>query len=717
MCSLPRLLLFGLLAFLVGSVAFFRVPGNGLYERGCQLKDGVLDGIGQLLISEAGRRGSPEAQKFLSQSGDAEGRRFWLERLARGGDSAARQELALLLEERGDAAGSRYWYRLLGEAGDLKSQWKLVGLYHQHRARQLYWARKAAEQGLPEAQQTLGLLLLGLDQPQEALGWLKKAADAGLIEAQRQTALLLEKNSPAEAANYWKAAAQTGDAQSQLHLGILFVDRLDKSQEGLAWLLKAATQRLPEAQKRVALARLQQGALEDAASYFEMAATQGDKEAQLRLGLLLAGATNKQKPALNWLQKAADFPEAQLALGLMLMKEGNRDVEAELWLRRAADLGIAKAQLALATLLIRKSATPAPESLALVQKAAERGLPDAKYLHAMLLQENTRGPHTEQQVRRLLKEAALGGSTPAQIRLAQMMVSVGEPQKAMELYLMAAEKGEREACSQVGMLYLQRGQTAEAEHWLKRAAQKGDAVAANNLGMLLATKGAAERDNALVWLRQAASSGMAAGQKNLARTLLDGGDPKQTVEALQWMRRAALQGDKKAQLDAAQMAARPLVGERDIAGAVKLLRMALSSELHGLNCWQANGPGAGSLGFKSTQFLPSPFWISSKESRFRRSLVCASLERGDYERAVALCRAGIKERDPFCSLALATCYVMGEGVRRDPMAALGCAFAAEKMPGICDFQLVSAVSEVLRSQLDEMQVAGARQFARQTGSL
>ncbi|MBF0158627.1 MAG: sel1 repeat family protein [Magnetococcales bacterium] len=61
----------------------------------------------------------------------------------------------------------------------------------------LEWYRKAAEQGLAEAQANLGMMYyLGIgtaEDEKEAFQWLKKAADQGLAEAQRNLSILYAK--------------------------------------------------------------------------------------------------------------------------------------------------------------------------------------------------------------------------------------------------------------------------------------------------------------------------------------------------------------------------------------------------------------------------------------------------------------------------------------------------------------------------------------------
>ena len=93
------------------------------------------------------------------------------------------------------------------------------------------WYRKAAEQGLAEAQYNLGLCYEGGDgvkkDYQEAVKWWRKAAEQGLAEAQYNLGLCyyngngVEKDYQ-EAVKWWRKAAEQGDAMAQCNLGLCY---------------------------------------------------------------------------------------------------------------------------------------------------------------------------------------------------------------------------------------------------------------------------------------------------------------------------------------------------------------------------------------------------------------------------------------------------------------------------------------------------------------
>jgi uncharacterized protein len=85
------------------------------------------------------------------------------------------------------------------------------------------WWRKAAEQGYAEAQFRLGLVA---ENPTEGAKWYRKAADQGHAEAQFNLAFhYLSSDEPqdhTEAARLWRKAADQGHAEAQYWLGTAY---------------------------------------------------------------------------------------------------------------------------------------------------------------------------------------------------------------------------------------------------------------------------------------------------------------------------------------------------------------------------------------------------------------------------------------------------------------------------------------------------------------
>jgi hypothetical protein len=125
------------------------------------------------------------------------------------------------------------WRRKAAEQGLANAQYNLAWMYangvgvEKSDAEALHWYRAAAEQGLANAQYNYALMFLngiGVDKdPAEALRWCQTAAEQGLANAQHNLAWMyvngvgVEKN-PTEALRWCQAAAEQGHAIAQREL-------------------------------------------------------------------------------------------------------------------------------------------------------------------------------------------------------------------------------------------------------------------------------------------------------------------------------------------------------------------------------------------------------------------------------------------------------------------------------------------------------------------
>lgn len=214
-----------------------------------------------------------------------------------------------------------------------------------------------------EAQYALGLLSeegegVPLD-PAEAARWYRAAAERGHPGAQTQLArLCLEgrgvDRDPAEAARWLHSAAEQGVPAAQAGLGLLYAEGVGVPRDdarAVHWLRLAAEQDLPDAQAGLGLAYLHgRGVAADdarAAGWLRRAAEQGHATAQSDLALLhLQGRGVERDPveAARWMRLAAEqgVAEAQSRLGTMyeLGRGVERDeVAALVWYGRAAAQG------------------------------------------------------------------------------------------------------------------------------------------------------------------------------------------------------------------------------------------------------------------------------------------------------------------------------------------------------------------------------------------
>ncbi len=234
------------------------------------------------------------------------------------------------------------------------------------------WYRKAAEQGLAEAQFALGLFMLAYPdigvEPNlsEAGKWISKAAEQyrkvaeqGNAEAQIKLADCLEltklvgpKNDAAEAVKWYRKAAEQGNAEAQRRLAECYrkgqgVER-DKT-EAVKWYQKAAEQGDAEAQLELAICYYFGKVVErnylEVVKWCRMAADQGLEEAQCLLGICYENGYGVKKDdfeAVNYYRKAADQGQvvAQAYLGDCYYFgkgiEENKHKAVE-WYRKAVD--------------------------------------------------------------------------------------------------------------------------------------------------------------------------------------------------------------------------------------------------------------------------------------------------------------------------------------------------------------------------------------------
>lgn len=173
-----------------------------------------------------------------------------------------------------------------------------------------------ADQGNARAQFLMGGIArsnqdAGRDDPTEAIGWYRKAAAQGLPEAQRELAFVLLNTKPpqtAEAVSLYAAAAQRGDAESQYQLGVLYDRGMgvkpDIAQRQ-AWWNKAAAQGYAPALAALAeVARSGDGVPKsdtEAARLYREAANRGSSEASVELArALAAGRGVSRDPVEAW---------------------------------------------------------------------------------------------------------------------------------------------------------------------------------------------------------------------------------------------------------------------------------------------------------------------------------------------------------------------------------------------------------------------------------
>jgi TPR repeat protein len=171
-----------------------------------------------------------------------------------------------------------------------------------------------AEQGNARAQFLMGGIArfnqdAGREDLAETINWYRKAAAQGLPEAQRELAFVLLNAKPpqtGEAVSLYVAAAQRGDAESQYQLGVLYDRGMgvkpDLAQRQAWWGKAAAQGYAPVLAALAEVARSGDGVPKsdaEAARLYREAANRGSSEASVELARALAAGRGVPRDAVE----------------------------------------------------------------------------------------------------------------------------------------------------------------------------------------------------------------------------------------------------------------------------------------------------------------------------------------------------------------------------------------------------------------------------------
>ena len=544
---------------------------------------------------------------------------FWLQKLAEAGDDEAQFDYAIYLMKKGDKEAAFNWCKKAAEQGNASAQFGLYrhydngigveedediafewlekaveqeiavalleyGKYYADEKEEVVYFKKAAEQGLTEAQYNLAGCLFkgrGIDEDKaEAYKWFRKAAEQGHAVAQTFVGGYLEEGwanvtkNEKEAVEWYRKAAEQGFDFAQTNLAnCLYNGRgvTDNKAEAYKWYRKAAEQGHADAQNMVGryLEEGWGGIAKDeyeAVEWFRKAAEQGYDVAQNNLANCLylgRGVGENKAEAYKWFKKAAeqDHVNAQYAVGLYY-ELGLGDIEKDLsvaveWYKKAAEQGHKDAQFKLGQFLCEGKGTAKDEKEGLVwyRKAAEQGHAEAMYKLGECYRFEIGVSEDKAEAYKWYHKAAEQGYVEAMCKLGECYyfeLGVAEDEaEAYKWYRKAAEQGHKESQNIVGR-YLEEGwanvtkNEKEAVEWYRKAAEQGFISAQGNLANCLdAGRGVAQdKFEAYRWYSRAAEQGYAEAQNMVGRYLEEGwgGLNKNLNEAVAWYSRAAEQG-------------------------------------------------------------------------------------------------------------------------------------------------------------------------------
>ena len=151
--------------------------------------------------------------------------------------------------------------------------------------------------------------------------------------------------------------------------------------------------------------------------------------------------------------------------------------------------------------------------------------------------------------------------------------------KAEALLQQAAEAGNNEAMSNLGVLWYQRGDLSKAHYWICKAAREGFANAQYHLALMLANGEGCEQDleSSEYWFAEAAEHGHLDAMLERARHMLndDSAFGSDMSQAEDYLRQAIRYGHSvPAMLELSTALADGVLGRIDVVGAAALLTLA-----------------------------------------------------------------------------------------------------------------------------------------------
>lgn len=203
------------------------------------------------------------------------------------------------------------------------------------------WIEAAARYGLVEAQLLLGQACLDAGDDGQALAWFRVAATTSHAGAINMVGRCYELGwgtppDPAEAATYYRRAAEQGLDWAQFNLAnlLLYGLGLEQDRRG-AYELYARAAAQGHAKSLNMLGRFHEEGwdrprdMARAASCYATAAEAGDFRAQFNVGMLLAGA-GRYEEASRWIERAfaSASPDFLLQAGDLLRASGDPYLQA-----------------------------------------------------------------------------------------------------------------------------------------------------------------------------------------------------------------------------------------------------------------------------------------------------------------------------------------------------------------------------------------------------
>ena len=457
-----------------------------------------------------------------------------------------------------DLDEARKWLTKAAEQGDVKSQSLLASLYmrEQNYSKGVEWMRKAADNGDDISLFVLGMMYLtGTEVPQdynEALKYLNRAADkefypaliklsemyslgVGVEKDEKKAADLLDRAKKVEG-NYtesqralaqgditgafkgWIKEAEAGDIAANTNLKMLkergLWDGKSKNEE-FPVLLDTDSKEWAQIEKF-----LSEGKYDEALKLSAKAAVHGDSIAKE-----VAGWLKWEPKTLDEVLDAAENGDAgaQFEAGMRYL-EKEYSKEAAKWFLKSMKQGFLLARVMLASMtdgkvnLDKLAKISGYESKVAVQRDP----------YGKPLDESSHKKEVKPEDKKKLLKAAEKGDADSQSKLGIIYFFEGNMQESVKWYQKAAEQGNVTAQVNLAAFYFEGlgvdRDYKEAFKWYMKAAEQGNDIAEDRVGTMyaLGTVSEPNLEEAKKWLEKAAAKGFAHSQYLLGRMYFRG---------------------------------------------------------------------------------------------------------------------------------------------------------------------------------------------------
>jgi TPR repeat protein len=375
----------------------------------------------------------------------------------------------------------------------------------------------------------------------------------------------------AEQVEFLRPFADRGEAWAQHGLATRYRDGLGISQDtdqALDWFRKAAEQGDADSQLAVGKMYLYgcTGLAQDyteAVRWLKPAAEHGDSEAQLELGwcyLNGKGVEQDDRKAAELFLQSAQQGHAKGLYNLGFVFSHGRGVvqdpaKALVYYRQAADQGVVEAlyNIGLYYRFGKGVAIDPVEAMRWFRKAADQGDVQSYNQLGEMIRLGEGVPQDYQQARQWHQKAADEGNADGQNLLGYMVLNGWGVERdyaeAQRWFQLAAEQGHAGAYNNLGDMYLNGwGVTKDykqALQFYQKAAATGDAIGQFNVGWICFNGFGVQKNYrvAMDWYRLAAQQGNANAKFNIGTMYENGeGVPADRAEAISWYQEAAKLG-------------------------------------------------------------------------------------------------------------------------------------------------------------------------------